>query len=532
MYTIFYFAGERDPREIAQALSQEGKTRWAPGGELLVSGVFPGEDRGDDFRIIFQTHIGRAMHALSHRPFDLLLIDGRRGTGEKTCVPFGETPGGKLLSSILKVSTITFFGIKKRSILIILEEGENICSASFDAGNLRVGGVLVEPFKRGGLLKAIGPFLAIPEGGKIGLCLAGGGVEGLIYELGVLIALDRVMKNRNVADFDVFCGISAGAVISSFLVNGVSPEEIARGLHAGTGRIDRIDRSTIFWPNFREVLPRIVDTVREALRYGKGVDAEALLWGLIPSGAMNAEDLKWYMEKQLTKPGMTNSFHQLGKELYIGVTDQDNSSHVVLGEPGLRDIPISHAVMASTALVPFYHPQRIRDRWYIDGAFTRTANISVAARHGARLIIVVNPWVPYQSRQPGLVNRYGGAFTTLQAIKALVSTRFFQDYENVDELFPDSFIHLFYPEGEELNEMKGTLMKFFFRLRLVDTAYRRTIQKIRERYEIMARDFRKFGIELVDPESLEDEPVMERLEEGEPSNVVSIDRAKKAGAAS
>jgi NTE family protein len=531
MITIFYFAGDRDPREIAQALTQEGHTRWAPGGELLLSSAPAGDEKSADVRFIFQTHVGRAIHALSHRPVDLLLIDCRKATGEGAAASFSESPGVKLLNAILKISTIWSFGIKKSRILVILDEGADLPEEAFLAGKLRVGGILVRPFKGGGLLRAIAPHLTGTGGGKLGLCLAGGGVEGLIYELGVLIALDRVMKNRKVVDFDIFCGISAGAVISSLLVNGVSPEEIARGLQVGSGRVDRIARRVIFWPNFREVPSRLAGLVKEAWKHGRNVDVEALLLGIVPSGAMNAESLKWYIERQLTKPGMTNSFRQIRKELYIGVTDEDNSNHVVFGEPGLQDVPISHAVTASSALVPFYHPQKIRDRWYIDGAFTRTANIQVAVKHGAKLVIVVNPWVPYQSPEAGLVYRLGGAFTTLQAIKALVSTRFYQDYENADDLFPDAFIHLFFPEGEELKEMKGTLMKFFYRLKLIDTAYRRTIQKIRERYEIMQRDFRAFGIELVEPDLLEDEPVANRLAEGEGGKVIPISLLRKVGAA-
>lgn len=531
MFTLFYFAGERDPREIAQALSQEGNTRWAPGGELLISGVQPGDEGGVDFRVIFQTHVGRAVHALSHRPVDLLLIDCRRGKGENSAESFSETPGAKLLATILKISTISSFGIKKSRIYIILDEGDDLSGEAFHAGKLRVGGILVQPFKKRGLLKSISPYLVQSEGGKLGICLAGGGVEGLIYELGVLIALDRVMKNKKVTDFDVFCGISAGAIISSLLVNGLSPEDVARGLQIGTEKVDKIDKTTIFWPNFREVSPRVLGVIKETIKHGKKVDVEALLWGLVPSGAMDGERMKWYLEKQLTRPGMTNNFNQIDKELYIGVTDQDNSNHVVLGEPGLRDIPISHAVAASLALVPFYNPQKFRDRYYIDGAFTRTANIQVAVKHGARLVIVVNPWVPFQSPEAGLVYRYGGAFTTLQALKALISTRFYQDYEHADEMFPDAFIHLFSPEGEELKEMKGTLMKFFYRMKLVDVAYRRTVQKIRDRYEIMERDFRRFGIELIEPDLLQDESVANRLADGEEGKVVSFSLLKKAGIA-
>ncbi len=529
MHTIFYFTGNRDPREIAQGLSLEGNTRWAPGGELLISGVSPEADGGVEFRFIFQTHPGRAIHALSHRPVDLLLVDNRRADGDETSGPFSETPGARLLTAFMNVPAESSLGIKKRRILFILGEGDSLPEEAFEAGNLRVGGVIVEPFKRGGLLKAIDPHLGQAEGGKLAFCLAGGGVEGLIYELGVLIALDRVMVNKKVTDFDIFCGISAGAIISSFVANGVAPEEVARGFQFGSDKIEIIPRSTIFWPNFREVYPRIFKGLREAVKYNKNVDVEALIWGLVPSGAMNGENIKWYIEKQLTKPGMTNNFNQLGRELYIGVTDQDNSNHVILGEPGLRDIPISHAVCASSALAPFYHPQKIRDRYYIDGAFTRTTNIRAAVGHGAGLVVVVNPWVPFQSSEPGEVYKLGGAFTTLQAIKALVSTRFYHDFENADELFPDTCIHLFTPEGEELKEMRGTLMRFFYRMKLVDIAYRRTIQKIRERYEIMERDFRRFGIELVEPDLLDDESITKQLMDEDDGKIVSFPTLRRTG---
>lgn len=513
MYSVFYFTGGIDPRKIAQSLSVEGKTHWTSAGELLVTRIGDDESPESSFRFVFQSNAGRALHALTHRAFDLLIVDVREGIIEECEKPFLETNGGKLLSSLLGISSTSYCGVRKRNILVILSD-DNKSNYSFEAGKLKIGGILVEPFKTGGLLKAILPYLKSFGGGKIALCLAGGGVEGLIYELGVLMALDRVMKNRKVRDFDIFCGISAGAFISAFLANGVGSEEIVKGLHRGTGKIDKINRLTIFYPNWNEIIPRIFRVVGYTFNK-KNIDIETLVWGLVPSGAMNNEYLRVYLEKQLTKPGMTNNFNQLKKELYIGVTEQDTSNHVVFGETGAKDIPISDAVVASSALVPFYRPKQIKDKWFIDGAFTRTANVSVAARHGARLIIVVNPWVPFKSREPGVAMRLGGAFTTLQAIKTLVSARFFHDYENVDELFPDSAIHLFYPEGDELTEMKGTLMKFFYRMKLVDIAYRRTIQKIRDRYELIVRDFKKFGIELEDLSTLEEESVLKKITEEE-----------------
>jgi len=532
MISIFYFAGERDPREIALALSQEAGARWAPGGELLAVG--PAKEGGAcrEYRIVFQTHASRAVHALMHRPVDLLVIDNRRRPGDRSPRPtFSDTPAAGLLSQLLPRTAGSHASpIKKRHIIVLLDEGEDLLRDAFESGYLRVGGILSDPFARGGFLAAIDPYLTPAMGRKVALCLSGGGVEGLIYELGVLVALDRVMANRRVTDFDIFCGISAGAVISSFLVNGVSPADVARGFQGGGGPVGRMDKTTIFWPNFREVLPRLLRVAGDAIRSGRDVDVEGLLWSMIPSGAMNGERLKWYMERQLTRPGMTNNFNQVGKEVYIGVTDEDNSNHVVLGEPGLRDIPLSHAVGASCALVPFYHPQKLLGRYYIDGAFTRTTNVGLAARHGAGLIIIVNPWVPLVAAKPGTVYRYGGAFTTLQALKAIIATRFFQDFENADDLYPHSLVHLFAPEGEELRQMKGTLMRFFYRIRLIDIAYRMTIQKIRERYDVMERDFRRFGITLVDRDRLDDESIDTQFLDEEGGKLIDFTRLRASRA--
>jgi predicted acylesterase/phospholipase RssA len=350
------------------------------------------------------------------------------------------------------------------------------------------------------------------KGGKIAICLAGGGVEGLIYEIGVLLAINDIMVDHSVKDFDIFCGISCGGMINSFLANGLGVEELALGLQSGGGRVDRVSRGDIFRPNASEVLPRLVRAARTIAEHRNETDFEALAWSLIPSGAFTGENLKWYLERQLTKPGLTNNFNQLKKELYIGVTDTDNARHVVIGEPGLTDIPISHAVRGSMALVPFYGPEKLKGRYYIDGAFTRTTNVQVAVRHGAQLVFSVNPWEPFQAPEAGFVERWGGGYLTLQALKCMVSSRFHRADEHFDELYPDISVHLFAPEGEELHEMRGTLMKFFYRMQLAEFAYKKTLQKIRRKFDAFERDFARFGIKLHDPDDVPDQPLMERFE--------------------
>ena len=61
---------------------------------------------------------------------------------------------------------------------------------------------------------------------------------------------------------------------------------------------------------------------------------------------------------------------------------------------GHRDVPISEAVQASTALPGLYRPVRIKGRDYVDGGVNKTAHINLAIQSGADLVICINPIVP------------------------------------------------------------------------------------------------------------------------------------------
>ena len=78
---------------------------------------------------------------------------------------------------------------------------------------------------------------------KVALCLAGGAVAGGAYKLGGLRALNDFLVSRTdgrvsspftVNDFDVFVGLSAGAVFCSALAAGIPPQELFRILDGTT----------------------------------------------------------------------------------------------------------------------------------------------------------------------------------------------------------------------------------------------------------------------------------------------------------
>src|SRR3954451_5704896 len=70
-----------------------------------------------------------------------------------------------------------------------------------------------------------------PRRSRTALVLGGGGVTGGVYEIGALRALDLLAVNRTVNQFDVYVGTSAGAFVGALAANGVTPEEMMRGVN-------------------------------------------------------------------------------------------------------------------------------------------------------------------------------------------------------------------------------------------------------------------------------------------------------------
>jgi predicted acylesterase/phospholipase RssA len=71
---------------------------------------------------------------------------------------------------------------------------------------------------------------------KTALVLAGGGLTGAVYEIGALRAMDDLLVDHTVNDFDIFVGTSAGSIVGSLLANGMPPGEIMSALAGETGR--------------------------------------------------------------------------------------------------------------------------------------------------------------------------------------------------------------------------------------------------------------------------------------------------------
>src|SRR6186713_2127079 len=88
---------------------------------------------------------------------------------------------------------------------------------------------------------------------KTALVLGGGGFTGGVYEIGALRALDLLSVNRNVNQFDVYVGTSAGSFVAAAVANGVTPEEMMRVVNRQVPSPFRdVNLDQLLRPNFSE----------------------------------------------------------------------------------------------------------------------------------------------------------------------------------------------------------------------------------------------------------------------------------------
>ena len=137
-------------------------------------------------------------------------------------------------------------------------------------------------------------------------------------------AIDDLLVDRSVTDFDIFVGTSAGAIIATFLASGFSPETMFQVIAGQHPDIPSIKRKYIFNFNQREVLRRGLGLPGKLLGTSFGylrdwqnstlVDAIWTLTDVLPSGFYDGMALDKYMRLALGAYGSTNRFTDLERE--------------------------------------------------------------------------------------------------------------------------------------------------------------------------------------------------------------------------
>jgi len=442
------------------------------------------------YRLRFVTSSEEAYRQLEHHYFNLIIVDQR-----------GMSDSRKVNEHYAFVENLHYSSSPEKMfpmnrVILIQDNNEMTPRSIFDYGKLRISDFIINPREPEEVLNKVHDLLAFSrKPGKVALCLAGGGVEGLLYELGVIQALDDMLVDKRVNDFDMFFGISAGSIVATYLAFGFEPPELIDAFRNGKGRLPAIKPQVIYDVAVKDALVHTLRTVKRN-RSMKWNEMAGLLFKLIPPGFFKGENIRTYVEEMFKKNNMKDCFDAAKKPLYIGVTDQDTSEHVIFGTEAWKHVPVSKAIRASCSLTPFFQPEYVDGRWYCDGQFTRTSNFHYAIEQGANLIIIVNPLVPISTGSPGYVQEKGGFFEALQALKAVINTRFLTAIHHTAESFPDVDFIVFRPEGSDMRIMGGSPMKYSIRSEIINLAYRGVASKMNSDFEIFQKKFGKHGLSI------------------------------------
>ena len=347
----------------------------------------------------------------------------------------------------------------------------------------------------------------------MGIALAGGGPLGAIYEIGALVALEKALRGVSLTDLDVYVGVSSGAFLAAGLANGMAPSEMHAMFILDRSHHDPFEPEILMRPAFGEFARRLMrcpnSCKRPHSRYFGALPTRGLVESFmrltrgLPNGLFDNGAFAAYYARRFSEPGRTNDFRKLAHKLFIVATDLDSGKSVPFGAPGLDHVPISEAIKASSALPGLYPPARIGDHDYVDGALKKTLHASVALKEGVKLLICVNPLVPYDAERAAaagakpvrLADR--GLLTILsQTFRALIHSRMRVGMGRYAKEFPDADVVLFEPAQDDEVIFFANMFSYADRRKLAEHAYRHTISESRRRARELGPILARHGVEL------------------------------------
>lgn len=369
--------------------------------------------------------------------------------------------------------------------------------------------------------------IAMPQdastgGSTTGLACAGGVIEGAVYEVGALCALDEAIDGIDLNNLDMYVGVSSGALMGAMLANGVSSRELSRAVVSESQDPTlNLEPEVLFRPAVREYagrLRKLPGALLSSLRHYLYNPSDLSFLGLLatfgsvlPTGLFTNAPLERFLNEALSTAGRTNEFRRLKSQLYVVSMDLDSAEVTVFGESGRHEIPISLAIQASTALPGLYTPVEIKGRSYIDGVARRTVHASVALDAGADLLFCINPIVPINVQleqhtdrlliaQPkgddmGLADR--GLPTVLsQTFRAIVDSRKRTGFKKYQHTHPDADLILIEPECDDSKLFFSNIFSFQNRYDVCEHAYQSTRKHLRDRAPEIGPILDRHGLSL------------------------------------
>ena len=255
-------------------------------------------------------------------------------------------------------------------------------------------------------------------------------------------------------DISTYVGSSAGSIITTYLAAGYSldnifnsflgrkPSELTDPADARPKILPKLTYPKMFRirPGLaREQLAQVTLFHKVFLDLFAG-NWEALLqfrW-LKATGIFSTAGIEQFLREEVLP---SNQFQDYAAELFIVATQLNHSRKVVFGkkmmeppphDPGCyyeKEVPISEACAASTALPPIFAPYPIKNKhghevYFIDGEIRDTLSTHVAVDSGADLVIASYTHQPYHFlKEVGSLTDYGLPAILIQSIYLLIEQK-------------------------------------------------------------------------------------------------------------
>jgi predicted acylesterase/phospholipase RssA len=227
----------------------------------------------------------------------------------------------------------------------------------------------------------------------------------------------------------------------------------------------------------------------------------------LPSGIYTGAGIESYLQEVLSEPGRSDKFSELPCELYLTATDLDTCERVVFGVDGMDDVPISTAVRASGALPMVYAPVRVDDRDLIDGGIVSTTNLDIAVEAGAKLVVVINPIVPFindfsgsvrtlKGARPRRVADMGFAQIGYQAFKLVAHQRLHELAKTWEQRYPGVDIVLIEPEPTDELMFQTSMMSFASRVEIARHGFESVTKRLADEYGRYNEVAERHGLEI------------------------------------
>ena len=359
------------------------------------------------------------------------------------------------------------------------------------------------------------PKRKIKSTGKRALVLGGGGIAGAAFEIGALLALNDVLDNFKASDFDIFVGTSAGAFLCACLVNGITPEDLARSqISRPPAHVPSITRREILrpvpqriWRGAMAWAGGLKGTARHVARAGQHPSVVDMFFSLaddLKSSLYTTEGIHQYLKRLFAMEDRTDAFEDLDKDLFITATDLDTAERIVFGAPDMPKAPISHAVAASAAVPIIYEPVKIGGREYLDGGLRSATNLDIALANGADFVVLINPLVPYLHDRRYLLRAFdspirhvsegGLGRLVAQVFRIMAHAQLEKELDLLTHKYPDADVLVIEPRADDEHLFVFNLMDYSAREQLAKDGFEQVAVELVTNFPEVKRLFGKTGI--------------------------------------